>query len=221
MTIPKGERRPTILVLDPSGIPAELRAPPRWVAWTSEPPAMGGTAAWAKLPRDAKFGGRASTTDPATWATFGEAWDAYSRSQGTEAAMSGVGFVFTSSDPYVGVDLDGVCRDGVLSHDAAEIVTALNSYTERSVGGNGVHVIVEAELAPSGRRKGNVEMYADGRYFATTGCVLAGRSTVINPRQEQVEALHKRLFGPRPNPIADAGNPTRFGSSSAMHKEVS
>lgn len=221
MTIPTRNGRPSILLPDPSGHAAELRALRQWVGWTSEPPPMGGAAAWAKVPRDAETGGRAPTTNPATWATFEDGWAAYSRSQSAEAALSGLGFVFTSSDPYLCGDLDGIDRDGVLSDDAAEIVTALNSYTQRSVGGNGVHVFVKAELPEGGRRRGNVEMHAEGGYFAMTGCVFPGQATDINPRQGQVEALHERLFGPRPNPIADAGNPTRFGSSSATHKEGS
>ena len=135
--------------------------------------------------------------------------------------MNGVGFVFTSSDPYVGVDLDDVYRDGILSDGAAGIVNALNSNTQRSVGGLGAHVIVEAELPASGRGRGNIEVYAEGRHFAMTGCVLQGQATAINLRQEQLDALHARLFGPLSNPTADARNATRVGSSSATHKEAS
>lgn len=53
-----------------------------------------------------------------------------------------VGFVFTRDDPFVGIDLDH-CRDpetGKIKPWALEIVAKLNSYSEVSPSGTGLHI---------------------------------------------------------------------------------
>ena len=83
-----------------------------------------------------------------------------------------MGFVFSSADPYTGIDLDG-CVDpatGEVAVWAMEIVRHFDSYTELSASGTGLHVIVEGE--GSNRRKGNVEIYSSKQFFAVTGHVL-------------------------------------------------
>ncbi len=90
----------------------------------------------------------------------------------------GIGFVFSADDPYTGVDLDHV-RDadtGVVQPWALDIVRRLDSYTEISPSGGGLHVIVRAQV-PRGRKKFpqlGAEMYDRARYFTMTGNVFAG-----------------------------------------------
>src|SRR5829696_6807830 len=71
----------------------------------------------------------------------------------------GLGFVFTPEDDLCGVDLDK-CLDpetGELEGWAQKVIGELDSYTEISPSGTGVHVLVRGEL-PSGRnRKGRFE----------------------------------------------------------------
>jgi primase-polymerase (primpol)-like protein len=72
----------------------------------------------------------------------------------------GVGFVFSSDDPYVGIDLDG-CRNpqtGYIEPWALEIVRRLNSYTEISRSGTGLHIIAKGRclrVAALGFRRRN------------------------------------------------------------------
>lgn len=142
------------------GISRELRARPQWVLWRLEERDGKPT----KVPYS-PHGGRASSADLMTWGTFEEAFEAYEAGD-----YAGVGFVFCSADPFTGVDLDD-CRDpetGELEPWAAEIVTALNSYTELSPSGTGVHIICKARI-PRGGRRGRVEMYAQDRFFTITG----------------------------------------------------
>src|SRR5215212_4323992 len=68
-----------------------------------------------------------------------------------EHGCGGIGFVFTEDDPYCGVDLDK-CREpesGEIEDWARELIEQLNSYTELSPSGTGVHILVKAQL-PSG-----------------------------------------------------------------------
>ena len=70
------------------------------------------------------------------------------------AAECGLGFVFTADGSFVGVDLDD-CRDpatGTLDEAATNIIARLDSYTEVSPSGTGVHVLLKGEL-PDGRNR--------------------------------------------------------------------
>ena len=52
---------------------------------------------------------------------------------------------------------------------AQEIIEELNSYTEISPSGTGVHILVRGELPAGRNRKGRFEAYDQGRYFTITG----------------------------------------------------
>jgi hypothetical protein len=147
-----------------------------------------------KLPIDPQTGSPASSTDNTTWGTFDQAREAVQRFR-----LQCIGFVFSDDDPFCGIDLDH-CFDAAsrLTTQAQHWVDALNSYTERSVSGTGLHVIVKAALPPGGCRKDGIEMYDAGRFFVMTGDVFDGHAS-IEDRQEQVEAMHAAIF-PRPEP---------------------
>ncbi len=142
--------------------------------------------------------GPASTTNAATWGTFAEAFET-----ARAGKADGIGYVFAPDDPFVGVDLDH-CLDGDDLHpDAGAIVLALDSYTERSVGGDGCHVIVRADLNGSRNRTaktrwgGSFECYGAGRYFWMTGDPLRGCPTTIGERQAELDEVISFVF-PKP-----------------------
>jgi putative DNA primase/helicase len=146
-----------ILAVKPAHIPEELRARPQWVVWK----AVG--AKPDKVPYSARTGRRASSTDLLTWNTFQEALEAYENSE-----YAGLGFVFSSADPYTGIDIDKcVDEDGKIALWALEIVRYFDSYTELSATGTGLHIIVRGEVP--NRRKGDVEVYSSKRFFTVTG----------------------------------------------------
>jgi len=152
---------PEPLAVCPGGVPDELEACPQWVNWKY---ARAGEK-WTKHPYDPRSGRKASSTNLRTWSTFDEVLRAYEVGD-----YAGVGFVFCSGDPYAGVDLDG-CRDpetGEIEPWASEIIGRLDSYTEVSPSGRGVHVIVRGKL-PTPVKRERVEMYATERYFTITG----------------------------------------------------
>jgi putative DNA primase/helicase len=148
---------PQILPLRAENIPGELRARPQWVAWRG----VGDKP--DKVPYSARTGRRASSTDLLTWGTFEEALETYENGE-----YDGLGFVFSSADPYTGIDLDNcVDGEGEIALWALEIVRYFDSYTELSATGTGLHVIVRGEV--SNRRKGDVEVYSSKRFFTVTG----------------------------------------------------
>jgi putative DNA primase/helicase len=151
---------PHILPLRAENFPGELKAWPQWVVWK----AVGDKP--DKVPYSARSGRRASSTDLLTWSTFQEALEAYENGD-----YAGLGFVFSSADPYTGIDLDNcVDENGEIAGWALEIVRYFDSYTELSATGTGLHVIVRGEVP--NRRKGDVEVYSSKRFFTVTGHVV-------------------------------------------------
>lgn len=170
-------------------LPEELKAHPQWVAWRYEDH---GKPKRDKVPYDPRIGQRAKSNDSQTWATFAEAVAAFHR-----GGFAGLGFVFSEADSYTGVDLDG-CRDpetGRLEPWAGDLVERLNSYTEASPSGTGVHIFVRATLPAGGRKKGKIEMYSEGRFFTVTGEHRGGTPTTIEERAAELAALHAEVFG--------------------------
>ncbi len=151
--MPQAERLNSEELLD--NIPEEMRRRPQWVVHKGKVPYIAGGV------------GRASSTDSLTWRTFEEAVRALKTGR-----WDGIGFVFSSGDPFAGVDLDK-CRDpetGELEEWAAKVVKHLGGYAEASPSGTGVHVIIRGK-APN-RKRGKVEAYSSERYFTMTGRTL-------------------------------------------------
>jgi len=151
---------PRILPVKAGNIPGELKARPQWVLWR----AVGDKP--DKVPYSARTGRRASSTDLLTWTTFEEALEAYENGE-----YAGLGFVFSSADPYTGIDLDNcVGGDSEIALWALEIVRYFDSYTELSATGTGLHIIVRGNVP--NRRKDEVEVYSSKRFFTVTGHVV-------------------------------------------------
>jgi primase-polymerase (primpol)-like protein len=136
-------------------LPEELRQRPQWVVHKD------------KVPYIAGGDGRASSTDLMTWRSFEEAVQALEIGR-----YDGIGFVFSSGDPFAGIDLDK-CRDpetGVLEEWAEKTVKDFDGYAEVSPSGTGVHIIVRGK-APN-KKRGRVEAYSSERFFTVTGEAL-------------------------------------------------
>lgn len=127
----------------------QLRDVPRWIRWSR-----------TKVPLTAE-GGAASSTDSSTWCDFD-----------TAAASNvgvGVGFVLSTADRIVCVDLDH-CLDGKgrPKQWAADILASIpDTYVEVSPSGDGLHVWGLADVG-KGRKCGGVEVYGSGRYLTVT-----------------------------------------------------
>jgi hypothetical protein len=170
-------------------IPEALSDGKRWLLWREEVRKGKPT----KVPYCPDGRGRASSTDPDTWGSLDEA-----RSTFTRGGFDGIGIALGNG--LAGVDLDD-CRvpeTGEIAEWAQEIIDQLNSYTELSPSGTGVHVLLYGTLSRSGNRRdcgnGHVEIYDHDRYFTFTGEHLEGTPVAIEDRQAELDALHLRLF---------------------------
>lgn len=180
-----------------SSVPLELTALRQWVCWKLED-AKSGSGKKTKIPYCVETGSLASSTDPATWTTYGRAVDA-------SRGYDGVGFVFSVDDPYCGIDLDNSIE---MAGDLYRILSWANpyylelaSYSEISPSGHGLKIWVKAKFPGATGRKRNkagpnggaVEIYDHFRYFTVTG-ERFGAYTTIENRQGVVDAMYAALF---------------------------
>jgi putative DNA primase/helicase len=110
----------------------------------------------------------------------------------------GIGYEFAGGELY-GVDLDHVLDEkGTLTQDAQSIVDKLNSYTEISPSGSGVHIFVTAigsNITRHRKQGGFVEIYNEARYFTVTGNVL-GSAKPIENRAAELQTIHDKFLLP-------------------------
>lgn len=155
-------------------IPKELKALKQWVCWVGAD----------KIPKNPITGGNAQSNNSETWGSFEQACEGCSKYN-----FDGIGFMFANG--YFGVDLDHVI-DNVDFCD--EFVETLQSYTEISKSGSGIHIICKGELPQGARRRGNVEMYSAGRYFICTGNLYNSKYKRVTDCTESIKILHNKYL---------------------------
>jgi hypothetical protein len=182
------------------GIPEELRVLPNWIVWRLEKRTnKSGVVHDTKVPYNARTHRHAASNRRATWSSFSDATEALKK------GYNGLGFCLIS--PYIGADFDG-CRapGGLIERWAEEILGELDSYSELSPSGTGVHNITKGELPPGPRQKDfgdrehhGIGLYdaARGRYLTMTGCRISD-DAVIRERTKELQRIHARLFPPQP-----------------------
>lgn len=167
--------------------PQPLKEARRWVCFDA-----------AKTPINPATGKNAMPNEPSTWGTLAAAQAAVTR-----YGLRGVGVLL--GDGLCGIDIDH-CRDpatGALSDMAVQIIARMDSYTEASPSGTGVHILFTGTKPAGPCRKSSIglEMYDGGRYFTVTGNVLEAKA--IAERTEACAAVHAQYLA-KPEP---AGTP--------------
>ncbi|WP_036124901.1 phage/plasmid primase, P4 family [Lysinibacillus sphaericus] len=179
-------------------IPAELRNMPNWILWKAEQKDNGKIT---KIPYQIN-GNEARSNDARTWSTFPTAVKFY-----TQTDVDGIGFVFSRRDNFVGIDIDGCVtyrsddekrENPIINEFGKEIIDLFDSYTEFSVSGTGIHIIVKGSLSQSvcgtGRKnsKLGLEVYQYGRFFTMTG--NRENSNDIFDRTDELDELLEKYF---------------------------
>ncbi len=187
-------------------LPADLTERDQFVLWAEELR----NGKHTKVPYQ-PCGRRAKTDDPTTWSPYDAvimAWRA------APARYRGIGFVFSSTDPFAGLDLDG-CLDpsGAVVSWAQPIIEAFaDTYMEISPSGRGLKIFTKARLEGPGRRvdreNGGIEIYDSGRFFTATGRGFRSAPLQVEDHQSDVCRLYAAITGgsgtpPRTKPKAD------------------
>jgi primase/DNA polymerase family protein len=172
-------------------IPTELKNEPSWVLWRY----VVRDGKRTKEPYQTNRR-RAKTNSSQTWTTFDKAREAYER----DDFFDGLGFVFHEGNPYAGADFDDVTED-----EAREWIDRFDSYTERSPSGNGLHIIIKAEL-PQGTKRDAGELYNALRFFTVTGDVV--HDVPIRSAQDVAEEYYQFLRKDDPAPSGPVATPS-------------
>ena len=165
-------------------IPAELKQIPQWLG-----------AGQGKQPKNPHTGKVGKSNDPETWGTYAEAIRGFRENPN----WLGIGIVLNNTG-IVCVDLDHCYNPdtGELTEEAAAIVKKIDSYTEISTSGTGLHIFCYGDVPDDGRKKGHFEIYKGGKYIITTGNVYGGHEKVEH-REKEILALFQEHF-PEPKP---------------------
>lgn len=175
-----------------SRIPLEIKKVRRWVGYKIEIRDDKKT----KIPYNAINGAKARSNDPDTWTSFDVACFGC-----VKYGFNGIGFML--GDGYFGVDLDNhedvngqkaMTREEFLEY-ASDFINTLQSYTEHSPSGEGIHIICKGSLPEGANKRRNgvpVEMYDRGRFFTMTGNVIS--ALPINERTGEIAVLWEKYL---------------------------
>ena len=196
-------------------VPLELQETNQWVVWAMV--SRGSDQKPTKIPKNPKTLRNAKTTSADSWGSFEEACAACE----ANPELDGIGFVFTDNDPYVGIDLDGVVdrETGILNELATDFVSNIQSYTELSPSGTGLHIILRGHLPRAGSRKGPVEMYEKGRYFTFTGEAISLQNSIA-ANQETLCSFHQKYINSDFSAPVETVNQREFDTSDAELEEL-
>lgn len=156
-------------------IPQELLLYPQWVCWRYVD--RGENRKPDKQPVNPHTLNNAGVHWANTWSTFEHAYMTHLMYE--ERGLCGVGFVLTSGDPFVGVDIDGCVDKGEISPHARDAMGHLQSYTEVSPSGHGLRILVACSDFTENARTESLEVYSHSRFLTLTGHHVEGTPTTI------------------------------------------
>src|SRR5690554_469982 len=169
-------------------------------------------------------GKRADATNPQHYSSFEETVDVFA-----DGGYAGIGI--GCFEPLRLVDVDNCVVNGTLDARGQDIVDTLDSYTELSPSGNGIHIFIladgfayDSERYYINNRNTHVEVYAPdvtGKFLTLTGKVIHGID--VNERSEQLQVvLDKYMKRPDADvtaPVVDA--PGSFLSDESVYTKAS
>lgn len=150
-----------------------------------------------KIPKNPATGYNASSNNPNTWGTYDQAIEAEKKYN-----YDGVGFNLVGG--YFAIDLDHVIdpESKTIEPYAINILKLMNSYTEVSPSGTGLHIICKGEKPQGRSRNDKLEIYqaitnrdgtiSNGRYITVTGNVYIDKP--IENRTKEAAELFNRYF---------------------------
>jgi hypothetical protein len=164
-------------------IPALLIDLPNWVVFRTYPKPDGRLGKTPLVPGTDRH---ASISDPATWRTF-----AVALADATARGLS-LGIAITTDVNITLIDIDGQ-RDHPL-------IASLDSYTERSVSGTGIHILVQGHPPANAIKPPGTEVYPGNRFLLITGELIDGRGTIEDRAAQLATLFPARVAPPTPPP---------------------
>jgi hypothetical protein len=193
---------------DSFSFPVELTSRKQWLCWRlwTDP----GNPKLHKFPHNPTTGAPVSCDDPATWSTYEDAISAVRAGR-----YPGLGIVLSKDLGLAVLDLENcIDENQIVAEWAQREVEALDSYTEISASGKGLHVLVYGEVpAGQNKQKINAELFDTGKMFCLTGIIHENRDEIQSRDLSTVyERMQKGNFGPnyRPSFVVEKYNSQKF-----------
>ena len=175
-----------------AGVPEELRGYQQWICWKLEQ--LPSDKKPRKVPYSPLTHQRSGSTEKyrQTWGSFDDACNAYETGR-----YSGISFAVTASDPFVVIDFDHCVHDGTIEEWVGQWIEKLDSYTEISPSGTGIHIIMRG-MKPGTRCKRNrdnydIEMYEKERFLTITGHIVDEKRLLGQDKNALTELYNERL----------------------------
>lgn len=180
-------------------IPVELRKVRQWVCWKFKEikDEDTGEIRHTKIPINPNGRAQARSNDPNTWNTFELALKVSEK-------CDGIGYIVSADDPYTVIDLDHCVSVDITTGEieieewAQSILNRLNSYSEFSPSGRGIHIFIRGKKpGPRCRtfKHPQFEMYDNRRFLAMTGHSVIGFPKEIASAGNELIELYKEIFG--------------------------
>lgn len=173
-------------------VPQELKEANHWCFFKLVPDEKRGKM--KKVPFNPHTGGYGASNNEATWSDFQTAVAANEKYNG-----NGIGFYF--KEPYVGIDLDDIAgeleryKNGDYETNMVfEFIETFKSYSEISISGTGLHIIVKGKIPGDRRRKDNVEVYSSGRFFTVSGNKIGKYDGIAEASKTNMERIYKKYL---------------------------
>ena len=164
-----GQSRPNL-----SAIPHQLKERSQWMAYKLVE--KENSDKLSKVPQS-KSGYPADKTDRTCWLSFEDCLALY---ESDRVKFDGIGFCPNNPD-LLFIDLDDCfLPDGSLNQRARELVDSIDGYVERSLSGNGLHIVTLADRVYGNPKSpdGKVEVFTSAMYLAMTGDVFEDRKHI-------------------------------------------
>jgi len=170
-----------------------------------------------KKPYNPRTGTLAKSNDPSTWGTFSQMYECLEKTTGYMPAIA-----LDHTKNMIAIDLDK-CRDanGKITPEAQKILDKVQSYTEVSTGGNGIHIFSYGKKPGTACKKSlgeegkSVEIYESNKFITLTGNILPGQPVEVREAQEALTEIYTTYF-----PDKDTSTTTSFRSPSMSDEEV-
>jgi hypothetical protein len=177
-------------------IPDELKSLKQWTVYKTYPDKdnPGKLKKVIISPIDSSF---AHSDAPDMWASYEQA-KAYADRHGYKGLVFALGTGITFIDIDRAVDKDS---GAIVSPEARRLLELIpDSYTERSVSGTGIHILVKGSLPSDAYRRNDakgIEMYDNRRFICVTGDTING-SREVKDYSDRIAAIAYEFAGRRP-----------------------
>lgn len=188
-------------------IPEPLRALDQWAVATLKPLPNGKLD---KAPRHPDTGFPISPTDRSAWVSF---------EQALNSGYPAIGVMLTEHDPFTIIDLD-IPDEPIPNLDEitarhVKIYAAFDSYAERSLSGQGCHIVCAGKIG-GGLNRDHVEVYDQERFIICTGDVV--RASPIMNHQELLKRLVDEMGGLAAQRALAISEPEHFSDAQILQK---